>query len=143
MGWMTILLLIPAVAMLLGFLLPAKNARLFRTLALGTTLLQAATFFAFILPDFLNSTAGFGDFRLQEQVQWIRLDLGDSGLLNISYHLGLDGISLVMVMITVVILPIVVLSSFEITKRIKTYFALFFLMDLAMLGCFMALDFFL
>lgn len=143
MGWLTILLLVPLLALLASFLLPSANKNALRYLTLGATLVQALVFFAFILPQHLSASVDEFGFATREMTPWIHLDLGSLGELDIQYHLGLDGLSLVLVMLTVLILPIAVLSSWKIEKRVKAYFSLFLLLDLAMLGCFMALDFFL
>lgn len=143
MPWLTILLLLPLAGMLLTLCLPGRFASSFRAITLGTVLLQAVLFLALLLPAYLGTAPdGFG-YVLREQFQWIRLDLGSLGLLNIEYHLGLDGLSMLMVLLTVLILPFAALSSWKVEKRPKAYFALFLLLDLALLGCFMALDFFL
>jgi NADH-quinone oxidoreductase subunit M len=143
MGQLTLLLLLPLVALVATLVMPAAQKGLIRKLALLCTLLQLGLVLAFILPHFLSAHASFMDFRIEEKAQWIRLDLGDSGLLNIEYHLALDGISLVMVLLTSLILPIVAYRSFQEEKRVKVYFALFLLLDLTMIGCFIAADFFL
>lgn len=137
------MLLLPVASLLALLFLPSGHQRLLRQVALLTTLLQAAWFFARILPAFQSASAAFMDFRLVEQWQWIRLDLGDAGILNIEFHLAMDGISLVLSMLTVLVLPIVAFRSFEVEKRVKVYWALFLLLDLSMLGCFIAVDFFL
>jgi NADH-quinone oxidoreductase subunit M len=143
MGSLTILLLLPLVALLVVACLPAGKHQLLRTVALLTTILQAAWFFAAILPSFNSGVGSFMNFKLVEQLQWIRLDLGNAGLLNIEFHLAMDGISLILTMLTILVLPIVAYKSFEIVKRPKIYFALFLLLDMSMLGCFVAVDFFL
>lgn len=143
MGSLTILLLLPLVALVAVLFLPSGNRKLLGMVALLTTLVQAGWFFAAILPAFQNGGGTFMDFKLVEQLQWIRLDLGRTGLLNIEFHLAMDGISLILTMLTVLILPIVAYKSLEIEKRPKVYFALFLLLDLSMLGCFIAVDFFL
>lgn len=140
MGLLSILIALPLLGMVLGLCLPARASASFKWLSLGISLAQAALFFAAILPAY--QSAG-GDFRLVEQVQWIRLDLGDAGLLNIEYHLALDGMGLVLVMLSMLVMPIAVLSSFGIAKRPKAYFALLNLLNASIIGVFMALDFFL
>ncbi len=63
---------------------------------------------------------------------------------GIGYTLGLDGISLFMVLLTTVIMPLAVLSSFKyITEREKLYYALMLTLLTGMLGVFLALDMFL
>ncbi len=143
MGSLTILLLLPLVALLAVLFLPGGKSGVLRQVGLLATLLQTAWFFAAILPAFLSGDANFMDFRIVEQLQWIRLDLGSAGLLNIEFHLAMDGISLILVMLTVLVLPIVAWKSFDVEKRPKVYWALFLLLDLSMLGCFLAMDFFL
>jgi NADH-quinone oxidoreductase subunit M len=62
---------------------------------------------------------------------------------NIDYFVGVDGISISMVLLTVLLCPICVLASWGIDKGVKGYFALFLLLDAGMTGVFVALDFFL
>jgi NADH-quinone oxidoreductase subunit M len=63
---------------------------------------------------------------------------------GIRYALGLDGLSLFMVLLTTIIMPLAVLSSFKyITQREKLYYALLLVLLTGMLGVFLALDMFL
>lgn len=141
MGYLSLLIGLPLLGLVLCLLLPSGQARLAKYIALGTSLAQLALFFAIVLPMFFI----FEDeqYKMVEQLQWIRMDLGELGYFNIEYHLGLDGVSLILVMLTVIIFPIAALSSFKIDKRPKAYFALFLLLNASVLGVFMALDFFL
>ncbi|RXK88490.1 NADH-quinone oxidoreductase subunit M [Chlorobaculum sp. 24CR] len=84
-----------------------------------------------------------GSFQMIERVPWISLDLGSFGPLNIEYLLGVDGLSITMVLLTALISIIGVLSSWTIQKQVKGYFILYNLLATAMMGCFVALDFFL
>lgn len=140
MGMLTILIALPLLGMLIALFLPGRNPMLFRWLALGISIAQLGLFLGGILPQY---QATDGDFRLVEQLQWIRLDLGAMGQLNIEYHLGMDGMSLVLVLLSVIIFPIAALSSFSIQKRVKAYFSLFLLLNASVIGVFLALDFFL
>ncbi len=64
--------------------------------------------------------------------------------LNISYHVGIDGLSLLMVLLTTFLTPLAILSSWEsITKRVKEYMVMMLLLEVGMLGVFSALDTFL
>jgi NADH:ubiquinone oxidoreductase subunit 5 (subunit L)/multisubunit Na+/H+ antiporter MnhA subunit len=61
-----------------------------------------------------------------------------------SYHLGIDGLGLLLVMLTTLLGLIAILSSWNaITTRLKEYYAFFLLLQTAMLGVFMSLDFLL
>ncbi len=64
--------------------------------------------------------------------------------LDVSYHLGVDGISLMLVVLTAFLTPIALLASWEsITTRLKGYVALMLLLEVGTLGVFMSLDVFL
>jgi len=62
---------------------------------------------------------------------------------NIEYYVGVDGISITMVLLTALISTICIVASWGIEKAVKAYFALFLVLDAAMMGVFCALDFFL
>jgi len=62
---------------------------------------------------------------------------------NIFYYVGVDGLSVPMVFLTVMLCPICILASWGINDRAKGYFSLFLLLEASMLGVFCALDFFL
>jgi len=76
-------------------------------------------------------------FQFQEKYEWIPS-------LGVSYHFGLDGISLLLVMMTTMLGFIAVLSSWNaITDRVKQYYIFLLFLQTGMLGVFVALDFFL
>jgi NADH-quinone oxidoreductase subunit M len=82
-------------------------------------------------------------FQLEEHTTWIPLSTG-----NIEYYLGVDGISITMVLLTGVLSFICILASWgfehwNTNKGIKGYFALFLLLEAGMMGVFESLDFFL
>lgn len=78
---------------------------------------------------------GQGVVQFAEQIPWIPA-------MHVAYFFGVDGISLPLVLLTVVMAPIAALSAFGITRRVKEHFALLLLLEWAMLGYFLALDFF-
>jgi NADH-quinone oxidoreductase subunit M len=81
--------------------------------------------------------ADTGDFQFVEQKRWIP-DFG------IQYLLGVDGVSLFLVLLTTFLTPIVVLFSFgDIQSRVKEYFFFLLMLETGMLGAFLALDLFL
>lgn len=75
-------------------------------------------------------------FQLQEKYDWIPA-------INVSYHLGVDGLSMPLVLLTALLTFLSVVYSFRITDRVKEYMAFFLLLETGMLGVFVALDFFL
>ena len=62
---------------------------------------------------------------------------------NIQYYVGIDGISISMVLLTALLSFLCIFASWGIEKGVKGYFALFLLLDTGMVGVFIALDFFL
>ncbi|MFA6233404.1 MAG: NADH-quinone oxidoreductase subunit M [Bacteroidota bacterium] len=72
-----------------------------------------------------------------EKVSWIPS-------LNVSYHIGLDGISMLLVLLTTFLTPIVLISSWKsIAKQVAPYVALMLVLETAMIGVFSSLDTFL
>src|ERR1041385_3802855 len=77
------------------------------------------------------------DFQFVERAQWIPA-------FGASYHLGIDGLGLLLVLLTTLVGFLAILSSWNaITDRLKEYYALFLLLQTGMLGVFMSLDFLL
>jgi NADH-quinone oxidoreductase subunit M len=82
-------------------------------------------------------TPGIADFQLVERVPWIPA-------FGISYHLGIDGVSLFLVLLTTILTPIVVLAGFgDVRTHVKEYYVLFLILETGMLGALVALDLFL
>jgi NADH-quinone oxidoreductase subunit M len=75
-------------------------------------------------------------FQFVENRTWIEA-------FNIHYHLGLDGVSIPMILLTALLCFICVLASWNIKDHVRGYFSLFLLLDSSMMGVFCALDFFL
>jgi NADH-quinone oxidoreductase subunit M len=75
-------------------------------------------------------------FQYVEKVPWIRA-------FNIHYSLGIDGISVPMVLLTALLSFLCVIASWNINEHVRGYFALFLLLNTSMVGVFCALDFFL
>src|SRR5690242_5377603 len=75
-------------------------------------------------------------FQFVHHVSWIPA-------FNIDYFVGVDGISITMVVLTALLCFICMIASFGIEKGVKGYYALFLLLETGMMGVFCALDFFL
>ena len=96
---------------------------------------------AFSVADFIlslllikGSGAGTGEFRLVDDVMWI-------GSIGAHYHVGVDGISLWLVLLTTLLMPIAILSSWTaIQKRQLSYYLFLQLLAGAMVGVFVSLD---
>ena len=105
----------------------ALNAR---SVALWTT---GINFFLslYIWFNFDPSTA---DFQFVEKVEWMPV-------LGLQYHMGIDGISMLFVLLTTLLSPICILASWEaIQTRVKEYMISFLILETLMVGMFCALD---
>jgi NADH-quinone oxidoreductase subunit M len=94
-----------------------------------------------------DPASGVPGFQFVEQHDWINTVVNGSGF-KIEYFLGVDGISVTMVLLTGILSFICILASFgfehwNTNKGIKGYFALFLLLEAGMMGVFESLDFFL
>ncbi len=118
---------------------------LIRWVSVGITFLQLILAIIIYL-NYNPAMAGINDqksFQFVEKVRWITATLPLVGDINIDYFLGIDGISVPMILLTAIICFVAVFPSFGINKAVKGYFALYLLLDLGMMGVFCALDFFL
>ena len=135
---LTVVTFLPAVGAVVLMLLP-RNDKVIRWAALVISILAFA--FSLYLPyAFNNSTTGF---QFEDVHAWINLGSGvNAGQIN--YHLGADGISMWLVLLTTLLVPLSVLISWKsIHDRVKEFFVLILLLETAMIGVFLALDLFL
>jgi NADH-quinone oxidoreductase subunit M len=125
---------LPAAAALLLALAPTRDARVLRGGALLATLATAVL----ALMAFRTHGAGEGSAELLVSVPWF--ELAARGI-EVRFQLGLDGLSLLMVVFTAVLMPLVLLSSYgHIEGRLREYLVWMLLMETGMLGVFLALD---
>jgi NADH-quinone oxidoreductase subunit M len=126
--WLTILILLPLAGA--GALYFAKDSSA-RIIALLFTLAD----FLLALPLWWLFDPSSSQMQFTEHVTWISSP-------PIHYSLGLDGISLPLVLMTAALMPLCVLISWDsITARVRSFMAMLMLMEAALLGVFVALDF--
>ncbi len=129
---LTWLLVIPLVASLLVLVLPREREAEIKVFALVAMVVEFVLSLRLLAADY--STAGY---RFVEKVSWVES-------LGIHYKVGIDGISLWLVLLTTALTPIALYVSWSgVTTRIKEYAFSFLLLELGMLGAFVALDLFL
>lgn len=130
---LSIVLFLPLAGAVLALFVPGDQPGTSRRLAL---VVSGVTFLVSLLLWFGFAT-GTASFQWEERVPW----LPEYG---IGYHLGIDGISILLVLLTTLMLPLVILSvSTTITTRVKEFSVMVLLMETAILGTLMALDLFL
>lgn len=128
---LSLLLACPVVGMLIIFMMPKKAVREIRFVALGATAI--ALVISLLLLKGFDPSAGI---QFREHYSWIPQ-------LNIFYHLGVDGISMPMVLLTTILGFLACITSWSITERHKEYFIFYLLLQAGMLGTFLSLDLFL
>jgi NADH-quinone oxidoreductase subunit M len=142
---LSLITFLPLIAAVIIMAIPATQKLLIRIIALAATLLQVVV--ALVLWSQYNpSMAGVADqntMQFVEKANWISLQFGQYGSLNVDYYLGVDGISITMLILSAIVCAVGAVSSWPIEKSVKGYFMLYLLLDTAMFGCFVALDFFL
>jgi len=120
---------LPLAGALVLLFLPGENVQ--RIWAMAVTTVNAAI----SLPLYSRFDATTAKYQFGEHVSWIPS-------LDINYTMGIDGISLLLVLLTTLIMPLCVLGSWTYIKvRIKEFMICLMIMETAMLGVFMALDF--
>ena len=132
---LSILVFLPLVGALVALFLPRDSHSALRLVGLCTSLFV----FALSLPLWFNFdlSAQPSGFQFVEQAPWVPS-------LGIGYHLGVDGISLLLVLLTTFLTPITFLAPHtSITARVKEFIVLMLLLETAMLGTFLSLDLFL
>jgi hypothetical protein len=130
--YLTWLLAIPAISALVVLLLPRGWDGAIKRFSIGSMLVELIISIRLILADY--SHAGY---HFVEHVTWVES-------FGISYKVGVDGLSLWLVILTTLLSPIALYASWgSITTRIKEYAFSFLLLELGMLGAFVALDLFL
>ena len=122
----------PALGALLLLFVPASNHRLIRAIAL------IAVLTSFVLSlRLLGYDPGGGEFQFREDLPWI-------DAFGMRYTLGVDGISVVLVLLTTLLSVVAIIYSFEpIQTKVKAYYATMLLLMVGMLGVFVSLDLFL
>jgi NADH-quinone oxidoreductase subunit M len=126
---LTLILFFPVLAALVVLCLPKDNLKVIRWTAFGLSLVP----FLLTILLWLLFKAGQAGFQFQEQATWY-------AAIHSTFHVGVDGLSLTMVLLTTLLTPVALLASFNITDRLKAYMFLFLVLETGMLGVFLSLD---
>ncbi|PYX94513.1 MAG: Fe-S-binding domain-containing protein, partial [Acidobacteria bacterium] len=130
---LTLVTFAPLAGALLLLLFPRNNDKAIRWGALAIPLIT----FALSLHLPFHFQTGNPNFQFPADAPWINHP-------NIHYHLGVDGISLWLVLLTTFLVPLGVLISWHsVHDRVKEFFVLLLVLETAMIGVFLALDLFL
>src|SRR5437870_250984 len=121
---------LPLFGALIVALLPRGEGNQHKGVAVITSL---ATFLLSILL-WTGFQSGRSGFQFEERAEW-------APSLGLSYHLGIDGVALLLILLTTFLGPIVVLSTWkDIQKRVKEFCLALLVLETAMIGTFAAID---
>ena len=125
---------LPILGVLLLLFIPKDSKGVLRNVTFAVTLV---TFFVSLI--ILTGFKANADFQFLENVPWIA-----AGPFVMRYNIGIDGISLWLVILTTFIMPIAVLSTYTaVEEKVKEYMICLLLLETGMLGAFISLDIFL
>jgi NADH-quinone oxidoreductase subunit M len=130
LGLLTLLIFFPLLLSFPILFISEKKANFIRYYSLTISIIT------FVLSLFLlfKFDRGVADYQFVEKIQWI-------SQINSSYYLGIDGISLLLILLTTFLFPLSLLISFEPIKiRVKTYYFLMLILEGALIGVFSSLD---
>ena len=126
---LTLILFSPVVSALIVLLIPHERVKAIRWAAFLLSLIP----FGLSIYLWTAYVPGQAGFQFVEQATWYEA-------INSSYHLGVDGISVPMVLLTTLLTPLSILISWSIKENLRGFMVLFLLLESGMLGVFMSLD---
>ncbi|MBD3334290.1 MAG: NADH-quinone oxidoreductase subunit M [Candidatus Eisenbacteria bacterium] len=129
LSWMTF---VPVIGMAAILVVPRERHQLIKMIAAAAT----AVSLVLAVVVFINFDRGTPELQFVERAVWIES-------FNINYFVGIDGLSVSLLILTALLCFLCIFASWGINKAVKGYFALFLLLETGMLGVFIALDFFL
>jgi NADH-quinone oxidoreductase subunit M len=135
MPWLTILTLLPVAGALILLALSRQQSGSASTLARRSAAVISLVILAFTVLIWMRFDSASGALQFEERHRWI-------AALHVEYRLAIDGISLLMLLLTAIVVPIGIAASWQIRRRVPLYFALVFLLQACMFGAFTALNFF-
>src|SRR5260370_24844955 len=130
---LSVLIFFPAVGALALLLLRGDDHKFIRIIALIVSLAE----FLFSLLMIRSVPIGTAGYHLEEYLKWINQP-------PINYHLGVDGISMFLVILTTFLTPFSILASWKsIEHRVKEFFVMLLLLEVGAAGSFLSLHLFL
>ncbi len=137
---LTVITLLPLLGAVVVFVMPRDQKNLARTVALAFSLavlaLSIAAFYGFAAGTCPASAPKPGSpfvFSCEQSAPFFPL-------LNSNWHVGIDGLSASMVLLTGILTPLAILISYEITDQVNEHMALFLFLEMGLMGVFVSLD---
>lgn len=125
MNLLSLLIFTPVLFGIIVLILPSSMRASFKYLTLAATLVQLVISIVIYLN--FKTGAGFGGINHEEQFQfvqklpWINLDLGSMGKMQIDYFVGIDGMSVTILVMSALVMVVAAISSWEINSNLKGF----------------------
>ncbi|MCQ2198489.1 MAG: NADH-quinone oxidoreductase subunit M [Paludibacteraceae bacterium] len=135
--FLSLFVAVPLVMMVILFLLPSDNKKAIRyTMAGGAAVILALA--GYLTVDFL------GEYNPENPDQFLFTDSAEwySGALNIHYSVGVDGVSVAMILLSAIVVITGVFASWSIEEKTKEYFLWFLMLSIGVFGFFISIDLF-
>ena len=127
---LSILIFLPILLSIPILFFKKDNVKLIQGYALAISLIT----FALSVALYFSFNADSGEFQFVQKMLWVKI-------INSYYYVGVDGISLLLILLTTLIFPISIIASYNPIKiRIKEYYFLLLLLEGALIGVFTSLD---
>ncbi len=133
---LSLIIFLPLLGGIALLFLPAERLAVIRWSALGIAGVELILAIALTLVYLQSQTSIFSTSSVHENIQWI-------ASLGINYSLDVDGISLLLVMLTALLTPVCIGASFYIEQKAKNYMAFMLLLESGIIGVFLASNLFL
>ena len=149
----TQLLMAPLLACILICLLPGRDgrlAKLWAVLGSGLSLLTALLMITGLPQVLLDASPMFEQYlpfqyglepQFQQNYRWLEIEMGELQSFGFSYSVGVDGLSLPLIVMSAAICLLAVIWALPRKERVRDFFALTMLLETSLLGVFVALDF--
>ncbi len=129
---LSLILFSPLIGAAVLAVLPVRNKKTVRYLALAISLIPLIATLV-VWSGFAAAPADAAGYKFVENYSWYEA-------VNSNYIVGVDGLSLTMVLLTTLLTPLAILASFGVNDKVRAYMALFLFLETGMLGVFLSLD---
>ncbi|MEZ5336982.1 MAG: NADH-quinone oxidoreductase subunit M [bacterium] len=93
------------------------------------------------LGQYLPFQPEFQGFQYRQDIEWMSIGIGESRSFSVHYDVGIDGLSLPLVLLTCALLPLIVIWGWHRQERVREFLALTLFMQVGLIGSFVALDY--
>lgn len=141
-GLLSLLVVLPLIALPVILFISAEKSVISKYITLGVCVVQflITTFIYFTFDASTSVGIDSGAVAFVEKSDWLFFRLGDLGYFSSQYYLGLDGLNVLLVVLSGLIMLVAFVASWKIETKQKAYYSLFLLLTASIYGCFASLD---